>query len=330
MGLFPRKDNDAPVMVEKTNFSSAFGRAASTTALLAGGAAAVGSALLGYGLYETQKFGLRRETVKVLPRGAADMRVLHLSDIHMVPGQALKRRWLHQLADERPDYVINTGDNLSHREAVPALIDALRPLMQFPGAFVPGSNCYYAPKLKNPFKYLTRNTGRPNPSDRDMLPFEQMHQAFGAAGWVNMTNRSYSTALNDLRLDLTGIDDPHLDRDQFAGWPQGSSTSYQAPHVRIALTHAPYLRVLDQFTEEGADIIFAGHTHGGQVCIPGYGALVSNCDLPTWRARGLTNWEHAGRSVPLNVSAGIGHSRFAPIRIACPPEAILLTLTAKD
>ena len=70
-------------MVEKTNFSSAFGRATSTTALLAGGAAAVGSALLGYGLYETQKFGLRRETVKVLPPGAADMRVLHLSDIHM-------------------------------------------------------------------------------------------------------------------------------------------------------------------------------------------------------------------------------------------------------
>ncbi|MGO2051161.1 metallophosphoesterase [Glutamicibacter sp. BW80] len=317
-------------MVEHTNFSSAFGRATGTAALLAGGAVAAGAAVLGYGLYETQKFGLRRETVKVLPRGAGDIRVLHLSDIHMIPGQALKRHWLHRLAEERPDYVINTGDNLSHRDGVPALIDALTPLMQFPGAFVPGSNCYYAPRLKNPLRYLSAGSGTPNPSSRDKLPFEEMHRAFGSAGWVNMTNRAYSTVLNGIRLDLTGVDDPHLERDQFAGWPQGSVTGYQAPHVRIALTHAPYQRVLDQLTEAGADIIFAGHTHGGQVCIPGYGALVSNCDLPTWRARGLTEWEYAGRTVPLNVSAGLGHSRFAPFRIACPPEAVLLTLTARD
>ncbi|PRA11280.1 metallophosphoesterase [Arthrobacter sp. MYb211] len=317
-------------MVEHTNFSSAFGRATGTAALLAGGAVAAGAAVLGYGLYETQKFGLRRETVKVLPRGAGDIRVLHLSDIHMIPGQALKRRWLHRLADERPDYVINTGDNLSHRDGVPALIDALKPLMAFPGAFVPGSNCYYGPRMKNPLRYLSASSGTPNPSSRDKLPFEEMHRAFGSAGWVNMTNRAYSTVLNGIRLDLTGIDDPHLDRDQFAGWPQGSVTGYQAPHVRIALTHAPYQRVLDQLTEAGADIIFAGHTHGGQVCIPGYGALVSNCDLPTWRARGLTEWEYAGHTVPLNVSAGLGHSRFAPFRIACPPEAVLLTLTARD
>ena len=65
-------------------------------------------------------------------------------------------------------------------------------------------------------------------------------------------------------------------------------------------------------------------------CIPGYGALVSNCDLPTWRARGLTDWDYNGNTVPLNVSAGLGTSRFAPIRFACPPEAVLVTLTARD
>ena len=145
-----------------------------------------------------------------------------------------------------------------------------------------------------------------------------------------MSNQAYSTVLKGIRLDLTGVDDPHIERDRFAGWTRGSSTSNEAPHVRIALTHAPYQRVLDQFTAANADVIFAGHTHGGQVCIPGYGALVSNCDLPTWRARGLTYWDHAGNSVPLNVSAGLGHSRFAPIRIACPPEAVLVTLTAHD
>ena len=94
------------------------------------------------------------------------------------------------------------------------------------------------------------------------------------------------------------------------------------------MAHAPYQRVLDHFTSDGADLILAGHTHGGQICVPGYGALVTNCDLPTWRARGLHDWDVDGRTTPVNVSGGIGTSRFAPVRIACRPEAVLITLTA--
>ena len=108
------------------------------------------------------------------------------------------------------------------------------------------------------------------------------------------------------------------------GWPRGTVNQDAADHLKVAVIHAPYQRVLDYFTADDPDLILAGHTHGGQVCIPGYGALVSNCDLPTWRARGLSMWENQGHEVPLNVSAGIGTSRFAPIRIACPPEAAAL------
>ena len=75
--------------------------------------------------------------------------------------------------------------------------------------------------------------------------------------------------------------------------------------------------------------MLAGHTHGGQLCIPGYGAVIANCDIPTWRAKGLHDWDSNGHTTPVNVSGGIGTSRFAPIRIACRPEAILLTLTAR-
>lgn len=201
--------------------------------------------------------------------------------------------------------------------------------MQFPGAFVPGSNCYFAPQLKNPLRYLKRSRGVPNNSSRNALPHEEMHRHFGAAGWLNMANRNQSVPMKGIRMDLSGVDDAHINRDTFAGWPAGSVNSARSPHVKIALAHAPYQRVLDEFTRTGADVIFAGHTHGGQICIPGYGAVVTNCDLPTWRARGLTNWELDGRSVPLNVSAGIGNSRFVPVRIACRPEAVLVTLTSK-
>ncbi|GAB3754972.1 metallophosphoesterase [Zhihengliuella somnathii] len=298
--------------------AAATGAAALTAASLAG---------VGYGLWEKNQFTLRHESVPVLPAGSEPLTVLHLSDIHMVPGQRAKTEWLRSLAEWEPDLVVNTGDNLSHLRAVDPLLEALEPLMRFPGVYVPGSNCYFAPRVGNPFAYLagpsTKRSGQ-----LQELDWQRMHQAFGAAGWVNLSNRHQSVPHGPLRLDFSGVDDPHLGYDSFAGWPAGSVSGGEAPHVRIALAHAPYQRVLDAFTDAGADIIFAGHTHGGQVCIPGYGALVSNCDLPTWRASGLTMWEHGGREVPLNVSAGIGTSRFAPVRIACRPEAVLLRLTA--
>ena len=104
--------------------------------------------------------------------------------------------------------------------------------------------------------------------------------------------------------------------------------------LRLAVTHAPYLRVLDQFARDGYDAIIAGHTHGGQVCLPGVGALTTNCDLDNARAKGLHR--HPVRSAPgdpgsswLHVSAGLGTSPYARIRVACRPEATLLTLTAR-
>jgi predicted MPP superfamily phosphohydrolase len=278
---------------------------------------------------ERTLYQVRQETLPILPEGAASLRVLHLADIHMVPGQKSKADWLSSLASLKPDLVVNTGDNLSHQKGMGPLLEALEPLLQFPGVFVPGSNDYYAPVFKNPLRYFAGpSIPQPEPERKD-LPWAEMFSAFGAAGWVDLTNRSQSIGFKNMRIDFTGVDDPHLQRDIYAPYPSGSSTSTEAPHIRVAVTHAPYQRVLDTFTEGGADLILAGHTHGGQVCIPGYGALLSNCDLPTWRARGLSEWDHQGRTVPLNVSAGIGTSRFAPVRFACKPEAVLLTLTAR-
>ncbi|MEC5198838.1 putative MPP superfamily phosphohydrolase [Arthrobacter sp. PL16] len=279
---------------------------------------------------ERTLYQVREETLPILPPGAAPLRILHLSDIHMVPGQKSKADWLHSLASLNPDLVVNTGDNLSHKKAVGPLLEALEPLLKVPGVFVPGSNDYYAPVFKNPLRYFAGPSIAPKESAAQDLPWADMFSAFGAAGWVDLTNRSQSIGFRNMRIDFTGVDDPHLDRDRYASYPPGSSTSAEAPHIRVAVAHAPYQRVLDYFTAGGADLMLAGHTHGGQVCIPGYGALLSNCDLPTWRARGLTQWDHEGRSVPLNVSAGIGTSRFAPVRFACRPEAVLLTLTPRN
>jgi uncharacterized protein len=199
--------------------------------------------------------------------------------------------------------------------------------MEFPGVFVPGSNDYYAPKLKNPAAYLMGpSKAAPN---RQELDWPRLRSGFGMGGWIDLTNRHQSIVLNGMRFDFSGVDDPHLNRERYAGWPRGTRGQNAKDHLRVAVIHAPYQRVLDHFTEDGADLLLAGHTHGGQLCIPGYGAVVANCDIPTWRAKGLNDWTSNGSTTPVNVSGGIGTSRFAPVRIACKPEAVLLTLTAR-
>ena len=289
--------------------------------------AAAGAAATGYGLWEKNQFVLREESLAILPAGYGPLRVLHLSDIHFVPGQHRKAAWLRSLAELKPDLVVNTGDNLSHTKAVDPLLEALQPLMEFPGVFVPGSNDYFAPRLKNPASYLLGpSKSRPDPVELD---WPRLRAGFGMGGWIDLTNRCQSLVIRGLRVDFSGVDDPHLRLERYAGWPRGTKGQDAKPHLRIAVAHAPYQRVLDHFTEDAADLLLAGHTHGGQICVPGYGALVANCDLPTWRAKGLHDWESNGRTTPVNVSGGIGTSRFAPVRIACKPEAVLLTLTAR-
>ncbi|MDP5227595.1 MULTISPECIES: metallophosphoesterase [Arthrobacter] len=300
-----------------------FAAGAAKTALLLGAAGAAG---LAYGSWEKDQFGVRREKLAILPESSAPFRILHLSDIHFVPGQTKKAEWLRSLDAHEPDLVVNTGDNLSHKDAIDPLLDALRPLLERPGVFVAGSNDYYGPRMKSPLSYFSGpSRQKPKPVELD---WPKLRSGFGMAGWVDLNNRNQSLVFNRMRFDFTGMDDPHLKRERFAGWPQGSAST-TAPSVRIGVVHAPYQRALDALTEAGSQLILAGHTHGGQVCIPGFGALVSNCDLPTWRARGLHDWESNGSTTPVNVSAGIGTSRFAPYRVACRPEAVILDLVAK-
>ncbi|NVN00356.1 metallophosphoesterase [Arthrobacter sp. SDTb3-6] len=298
----------------------------------AGAAAAAGAGCVAYGaLIERNWFTIREESLAILPAGTKPFTVLHVSDIHFSPGDHKKAAWLRGLARLRPDLVVNTGDNLSHPKAIRPLLAALGPLMEFPGVFVPGSNDYFAPRFKNPFAYLggpskLSDQGKRHPH---VLDTASLHAGFGMGGWVDLANRAQSIPLAGIRFDFSGVDDPHLGRERYAGWPRGSANQHTAPHVKIAVAHAPYQRVLDHFTADGADLILAGHTHGGQICIPGYGALVTNCDLPTWRAKGLHDWSAGGRTTPVNVSGGIGTSRTAPFRFACRPEAVVLRLTAR-
>lgn len=292
--------------------------------LLASGALG-GTALAYAGLYEKDAYRLRRVEVPVLPAGAASIRVLHISDLHLTPHERARQQWVSRLAALEPDLVVNTGDNLSHPDAMPFVLRSLGRLLDVPGVYVWGSNDYYAPTLRNPLRYFTERGRTPQPGPRQ-LPWQDLGRAFTERGWVDLTNTGATLEVRGMRFGFRGTDDAHLKRDHYAS--VAGPVDRSSVDVGVGVTHAPYLRVLDAMTADGHDLILAGHTHGGQVCIPGFGALVTNCDLDPARVKGLSSHSTDGRTAWLHVSGGLGTSPFAPIRFACPPEATLLTLTA--
>lgn len=317
---------------------------AARSALLGLGLAAAGVAAWAT-LVERNAFTLRRVSSDVLEPGATPLRVLHISDLHLAPWQKDKISWVKALAELRPDFVVNTGDNLGHMNALPALREALSAFEGTPGVFVNGSNDYFAPEFKNPFRYFAGPSKANHQAQRldtaGLLAFLE-----GTLGWSNLNNSAAALTVGNRRIDFMGVDDPHRKFDSLAKMSRAfdelqgddrstdvdtslvfsSDEAAPAAELTVGVAHAPYQRILNAFVGHGAEIIFAGHTHGGQVCVPGYGALVTNCDIPRKQVKGLSVWSHNGRTASLNVSAGLGTSIYAPVRFTCAPEATLLTL----
>ncbi len=309
-----------------------------------GGLVGAGVAGVAYAaLVERTWFTLRRYAVPALPPGSAPVRILQVSDLHLTPGQSKKIEWVRSLAELEPDFVVNSGDNLAHVDAVPPLLRAMEPLLERPGAFVLGSNDYFAPVLKNPARYLTKKHAEVK-SYRSDLPVERLVEGLRDGGWADLNNARTVVSMGDHDVELVGVNDPHVGYDRYHSVSAPAATDVT---LTMGLVHAPYQRVLDAMVADGASVVLAGHTHGGQLALPVWGALVTNCDLDTRRAKGVSRWwpgagytGSGGGAVPssqapsdaawLHVSAGLGTSPFAPVRFACRPEATLLTLVAHD
>ncbi len=283
--------------------------------------AATGMAAVGYGtLIERNAFTLRQFDVPVLEPGSAPLRVLHVSDLHVTPGQRRKQAWVRDLAQLRPDLVVNTGDTLAHRFAVPAIMAMFEPLFEFPGVFVPGNNDYYAPTLKSPHKYFLPDRERVL---GPRLPWAELASAMASAGWLDLTHVRATVKVASVEVAMAGTDDPHLRR---ARYGRIAGTAEPDAAVRIGVTHSPEPWLLDAFAADGYDLVLAGHTHGGQVRVPFGPAVVTNCGIDVHRARWLHRWDDR---MWFHVCAGLGTSPYAPIRFACRPEASLLTLVSR-
>ncbi|MBC6821932.1 metallophosphoesterase [Corynebacterium sp. LK33] len=279
---------------------------------------------------ELRAFKLHRVQVPVLAPGTLaragkregePFRILHVSDFHMLPDQKLKQKWVASLDALNPDLVINTGDNLGSDKAVPSVLAALGPLLNRPGAFVFGTNDYFAPRPVNPLKYLTGKKRKPS---RVELPWRGMRAAFIEHGWQDATHARLEFVAGGVKVALSGVDDPHHeleDYSQIAGAPNADAD------IAIGLSHSPEPHVLDSFAEDGYDLVLSGHTHGGQVCLPGGKAIVTNCGIDRSRASGLSRWTE---KTWLHVSNGLGTSPYAPVRLFCRPSATLIEVVERD
>lgn len=302
------------------------------------GMGALSALAFAYGaVVERGRYQLRVEQVPVLDAGSEPIRILHLSDLHLAPWQKNATSWIRALADNPPDLVVGTGDFFGHPGALPQIRQALLPLKGIPGVVVHGSNDRVAPRAVNPFGYLAGPShgveqGTP-------LDFEGLQALYEELGWHDIDNAVVSLTIRGSQLEFVGLGDAHVGSDRTDSLPTWLEAAREQRSVEgrserstttIGVSHAPYRRVLDALVTHGSELIFAGHTHGGQVCIPGVGALTTNCDLPLSQARGLSLWPHGNKAAYLNVSAGIGTNIFAPVRFACPPEAVLVTLVGDD
>jgi predicted MPP superfamily phosphohydrolase len=292
-------------------------------------AAVAGGAAFGYAsILERNWFALRRADVPVLPAGSEPVRLLHLSDIHLTPGRHRLLSWLRSLDALAPDLVVNTGDSIAHAQSVQPLLDALGPLLDRPGVFVYGSNDLYSPVPANPLHYLWDTSAKKHLRHVPDLPWAELGASMAAAGWLDANNARGRVKAGSLDIEVGGVHDSHICRDHYEDI---AGPTDPTADLRLGLMHSPEPTIMDQFAADGYDLLLAGHTHGGQVRVPGYGALVTNCGIEPARASGLHRHPtEGGPERPwLHVSGGLGTSPWAPFRFACRPEAALLTLVPR-
>jgi uncharacterized protein len=291
---------------------------------------AVGAVCVAYGvIVERRWFRVNRYRLDILPTpgnsapseesAGADptggLRVLHLTDLHLVRSDRRMPRFLAGLPEA--EVTVLTGDVLGEPEAVEHAVAALEPVRGRIASFlVLGSNDLFRPTPINYGRYfLRRRRVRLGVRGRGGELVEQLR----AKGWTVLRNERADLDLGGLRAEIVGLEDPHIARHDLRTALRSSPQRFG-----IAIVHSP--DPAPELAALGYPLIFAGHTHGGQVRLPLVGALVTNSQLPRRLCRGVIRMGPA----TLSISAGLGQSKFAPFRFLCRPEVSYLDLRPAD
>lgn len=270
--------------------------------------------VVAYPFLEARWFRIKHLNIP-LGRGAPPIRILHVSDTHLTSRDRGLIRFLQSLPGRSgiPDLIVVTGDLIDDNSGITPITQALNNLESKLGRFyVLGSHDYYQTRFQSFLKYFGETDRSVGAQRADTATLEANLQR---DGWICLTNTTHRITTPRGAIRLSGVDDPYLDRHRVEHIARSHDDA-----LAVALVHAP--EVVSDWMLNGFDLVCSGHTHGGQVRIPGIGALVTNSSLPSALAGGL----HRIGSSWLHVSPGLGTGKFSPIRFNCRPEVTLLEL----
>ena len=277
-------------------------------------ALALGGAIA-YPFLETRWYRVNRLSA-IVDRPIPPLRVLHISDTHLVGRDRALLRFLHRLPAKvgEIDIVAATGDLIEDNSGIGPITTALNNLQaRIARCYVLGSHDYYQARFQSYLKYFRNKELPVNAPHADTAELERR---LTEAGWISLTNRTEVVNSPDGGIRLSGVDDPFLGRHSTTHISRAAGET-----LAIGLAHSP--DVVSEWLLNGFDLVLSGHTHAGQVRVPGIGALVTNSALPASLAGGL----HRIGNAWLHVSPGLGTGRFAPIRFNCRPEVTVLEIT---
>ncbi len=240
-------------------------------------------------------------------------RILHLSDTHLSDPESEKLRFLEEITDGDFDIVVLTGDvfeNYTGLKYAPSLLSRKPKL----GAYaVLGNHDYYN------YSFFNKIVGRINRKWRHPMEYRDVNPMINAMqnnGWDVLQNESRTHAEG---VHVVGVDYPGIAPDELTRLVSEGPDGY----LKLALFHMP--RYLHTFVHAGVDFALGGHTHGGQIRVPGVGALITDSELSRKEASGLI---YRGKTV-FHISRGLSADPRSNFRLFCPPAATIIEVVHK-
>ncbi len=273
-----------------------------------------------YSLFiETRRFQINRVNMSAkgpLPR---PLTILHVSDFHFGEGDHFRLRFLQDLHKTPVDMVVATGDLIDDNSGIEHCVNALKGFQTTLGVFaVFGAHDHWDTRFWNVVKDLSiggYRKGRPN-------DFDRLKRELEAAGIVCLHNAAWRVSLAaigsaDAELWMAGVDD------LFVGLADFDKALDDAPPnaFKVLLSHT--VEDPRDMAALGVNVVFAGHSHGGQVRLPLFGPVITRSSLARKYASGLFEVD----GTLFHISRGIGTGKWTEFRFLCPPEATYIRLT---
>jgi hypothetical protein len=290
----------------------------------------VGVVVFAWGFLDARRLRLTEAQLRVpgLPPHLEGMRVLHLSDVHLSRDDGLVERVIGLAARASPDVVFITGDIVHRRSGMQGARRLLTRLSSSAPIFVAPGNTDNSIKRKtgsypaSPAAWLVNEAlpfgvipSGPRPEEVTCGRAVSLTLAANPGKHEGPPTEPDGSSPSGDQCWIAGVNDPHSKKDDL---PRALKDVPDGAFV-VLLAHSP-----DIILREGArraNLIFAGHTHGGQVRFPLIGPIFTHTAV----ARRFSGGVQSVCGSTLIVSRGVGATRL-PIRLLCPPEMAVWTL----